>query len=277
VFCWLLPVHAAFEITGEGARSTALAGAFTAMSADPESVWFNPAGSARVQKKGVGTTHAVLYPGLEESPSLNALAANFPLRGGGAQVGLSVLGFENWSEQVLVAGYGRPLHARVAVGASIASRGWQVGRLSRRTWGLDLGGVYEVGWVLPRAYMRLALVLKNLNRPNVSAAGHRAGRIPVGIVAGALIEDAHQRILLDLARERDYTRLRIGYETRPDGWGGLKFRLGADALFDPWENREMNAGLGHNWQQWHFDYAYSYPLRLEGLGGIHRVSIRWVQ
>jgi hypothetical protein len=238
---------------------------------------FNPAGSARVQKKGVGTTHALLYPGLDESPTLNALAANFPLRGGGAQVGLSVLGFEDWSEQVLVAGYGRPLHPRVSVGASIASRDWQVGRLSRRAWGLDLGGVYEAGWVLPRAYVRLALVLKNLNRPNLSAAGHGAGRTPVGVVAGASIEDAHQRILLDLERDGDYTRIRVGYENRPAGWGGTRFRLGADALFAPWENREMDVGLGHNWRQWHFDYAYSYPLRLEGLGGIHRVSIRWMQ
>ena len=137
--------------------------------------------------------------------------------------------------------------------------------------------IFGLVWVLPRAYMRLALVLKNLNRPNVSAAGHGAGRTLVGIVAGASIEDAHQRILVDLERDGDYTRIRVGYENRPAGWGGTRFRLGADALFAPWENREMDVGLGHNWRQWHFDYAYSYPLRLEGLGGIHRVSIRWMQ
>ena len=277
LFCWSAPLYAVFEITGEGARSSALGGAFTAISADPEAVWFNPAASARLLNKGFGTTHVLLYPGLEESPSLNGLAANFPLRGGGAQVGISVLGFEDWSEQVLVIGYGRPLHPRASIGASIASKGWQIGRLSRRIIGLDLGALYEVGWVLPRAYMRLALVLKNLSRPNLSAAGHEAGRTALEAVAGISIEGETQRGLLDLAREGYYNRIKVGYETRPDGWGGLELRLGAEALLGPWENREMDVGWGHNWQEWHFDYAYSYPMQLEGLGGIHRVSIRWLQ
>ena len=274
---WSPPAYAAFEIIGRGARSTALAGAFTAVGDDPESVWFNPAGSARVTEVGVGSTHALLYPGLDHSPSLNALAAHFPLFGGGAQLGLSLLGYEDWSEQVLIAGYGRSLHPRVAAGANLTSMGWQIGDLARRTLRIDLGGTYEVGWVLPQAYMRLALTLTNLTRANIAASGNRAGRTPLGGAVAASIDLGRQRVLLDLQREGGDNQICVGYETRPEGWAGVQLRMGGSALVSHLDSGEVDAGLGHIWKRWQLDYAYSYPLKLSGFGGIHRVSVRWLR
>ena len=40
-----------------------------------------------------------------------------------------------------------------------------------------------------------------------------------------------------------------------------------------WEGRELDAGLGYGWKEWQFDYAYTYPLKLSGLGGTHWISL----
>ena len=85
------PVGAAFEFSGRGAQSTALGGAFAASIRTAEAVWYNPAGNAQQQKWQAGTTHALLYPGLDQSPALNGLSVTGPLQGGGFQLGLSFL------------------------------------------------------------------------------------------------------------------------------------------------------------------------------------------
>ena len=272
-----VPVHAAFDVVGQGARPIALAGAFAAASNDPETVWYNPAGSAGATRVGIGLTHAQLYPGLDESPSVSGLSAQVPLLGGGAQAGLSLLAYEDWSEQVLVAGYGRSVHPRVAVGANVTSLSWQIGDLSRRAFSVDLGGQYEVGWVSHQAYVRVALTVGNLARANISASGHRAGRTPRSVVAAASVDMGRRRLLVDLQREGGISQMRAGYETRPEGWAGVHFRMGGNALTSQWDAGGLNAGLGHVWREWQFDYAYSYPLALTGFGGTHRVSVRWMQ
>ena len=247
------------------------------MGNDPESIWFNPAGSARVTGVGVGSTHALLYPELEDSPSLNLLSAHFPLRGGGLQTGLLLLGNQEWSEQVFVAGYGRSLHARLAVGVQAASLGWQSGDFARRALRFDLGAIYEVGWVFHRAYVRLATTLSNLNRANIAASGHRAGRMPLQGVVAASIDLEDQQLVVDLQRRGGESKLRLGYETRSEGWPGIEFRAGGIVLLSHWENGELDAGLGHAWKSWQFDYAYAYPLTLGGFGGMHRVGVRWLK
>ena len=269
--------RAAFEIAGGGARSTALAGAFTAVGDDPESVWFNPAGSARVSGMGFASTHALLYPQLDDGPSLTVLSAHFPLRGGSLQTGISLLGNDEWSEQVFIAGYGRSLHPRIALGGQVASLGWQSGDLSRRTLRIDLGTAYEWGWISHQAYVRLALTLGNLNRANIAASGHGAGRSPLKGVIAASVDMQHQRLLVDLLRQGGDSELRLGYETRPEGWAGIEFRTGGSLLVSHWDHGELDAGLGHAWRDWHFDYAYSYPLTLGGFGGTHRLGVRWLQ
>jgi hypothetical protein len=271
------PVGAAFEITSQGAQSAALGGAFAAGADAAESVWFNPAGSARLHKWRVGTTHALLYPGLDQSPHLSGLAVAGPFRGGGLQAGLSFLSAEGWREEVAVLGYGRALHPRVALGSSLRTSAWKAGDLSRRAWSLDLGGTYEVGFVHPRAYVRLGLVVKNLNRANIAAGGQAAGETPREWVMAASIGLEEQQILIDVERRDGRTEVRAGYEASTVSLGGARFRMGGSALGPGWTGRELNAGIGHSWKQWHFDYAYTYPLRLSGLGGAHRLSVGYRQ
>lgn len=266
---------AAFEVSGGSARASAVGGAFTAVAGDVGAVWYNPAANGRVQRLRVGTTHALLYPGLGETLSLNALSASVPLGGGGVQLGLSTLDFPGWHEQVVALGYGLGLHPRFAAGATLRASGWRTEGLSHRSWSVDLGGTYEVGWVHPRAYLRLGAVVSNINAANISAGGYAAGETPRGVTIGAAVDVGHQGFLVDAERRGGSTTVRLGYETRAVSLGGATFRLGASSLLTSRAAGEVDVGVGHTWNRWHFDYAYAYPMLLTGLGGIHRLSLAY--
>jgi len=271
------PGGAAFEFVGRGAQSTALGGAFAASTQTAEAVWYNPAGNAQQQKWRAGTTHALLYPQLEQSPVLNGLAVTGPLRGGGFQLGFSFLGADGWREEVIALGYGRPLHQRFAVGGGWRTSAWQAGDLSHRAWQLDVGATWEVGFIQPRAYLRLALVAKGLNGANIAAGGQAAGKEKPAIVAAALLNWAGREVLLDLEHRDGRTEVRAGFETQTVSLNGARFRMGGAAVGAGFDDRVLNMGLGHNYKQWHFDYAYSYPLHLSGYGGVHRFSVGYHQ
>lgn len=272
---WLLmslagQAYPAFEITGGGARSSGLGAAFTA-GVDAEAIWFNPAANAWAQKYRVGTTHAQLYSGLDESPNLNVLGAVLPLGGGSLQLGWSSLGVEDWREQVGLVGYGRALHQRFALGTSLRSSGWETRGLSHRVWSADLGAIYKVGWIHRRVYMRLGFMATNINRANIAASGHPAGKTPRGVVLAASVNLDRQQVLVDIERRRGRTEVRIGYETPfSSRTRGVDLRLGGQLLSAGRVAKEVDLGLGYRWKQWYFDYAYIHPLHPTGLGGIHR-------
>ena len=73
--------------------------------------------------------------------------------------------------------------------------------------------------------------------------------------------------------------MRDQYRVRRDvmlAWldADARFRVGGSALGPGWSGKEVNVGLGQDWKQWHFDYAYTYPLRVSALGGMHRFSLK---
>ncbi|MBI4655608.1 MAG: PorV/PorQ family protein [Elusimicrobia bacterium] len=57
---------AAFLKIGAGARAVAMAGAFTSVSCDPYSIYWNPAGLACVPEKNLGFTHNDYFEGLKQ-------------------------------------------------------------------------------------------------------------------------------------------------------------------------------------------------------------------
>ena len=108
---------------------------------------------------------------------------------------------------------------RWAVGVTLRSSGWKTSGLSHRMWDIDMGGIYEVGWILPQVYLRLALVSSNILRANEAASGHGAGQGFQGIALAASIEVAQQQVLLEVERKNGQIEMRGGYETA----GGLNY------------------------------------------------------
>lgn len=271
---WTSAVYGAFEVSGNGARATALGGAFSAGVEAADGIWINPAANARGTGWQAGTTHVLLYPGLEESPALNALALSVPVAGGAAQAGFSALGADDWEEQVAAVGYGRALHPRLALGVDVRSGGWQTAGLSHRAWSADLGAIYEAGWVHSRHYLRLGLVMRDLLRTSQAAGGQAEARPPRTIALGAGLGGETQLLLIDVERRAGRTQLRAGYESAIPGAGGTQIRLGGSGFASDWKGGDLSAGIGCRWRQWQFDFSYTYPLGPDGaFGGMHRLSL----
>lgn len=278
LFGWLLvwasAAHAAFEVTGGGARSTGLGGAFGAGADALDAVWTNPAANARGGRWQGGTTHVLLYPGVAGSPSLNALSLVAPVGGGGLIAGFSALGADDWDEQVGLVGYGRALHPRVAVGGDVRTGAWRTTGWSHRAWSADLGAVYEVGWVHTRHFLRLGLVMRDLVRTSQAAGGQSAARAPRALVLGASLNGEAQQVLVDLEHRAGRLQLRVGYESLLPNTAGMRLRFGGSAFASDWQGGELSAGVGHRWREWSFDFSYTYPLGPDGaFGGVHRLSL----
>ena len=273
ILVWTGVSPAAFEISGQGARASAVGGAVTATVGDVDGVWINAAANGRQKYLKIGTTHALLYPSLEGTITLNSLAAVVPAGNGSVHAGLSILDFSGWKEHIAAVGYGKGLLDRFAVGGTIRFSGWRAEALSHRSISLDFGGTYEVGWIFPEIYLRLGAVLSNANRANISAGGYAAGQTPIGAILGASINMDQEEILVDVEHRGGISQVRLGYETRSLGWGGARLRLGM-AAWSAENVGKIGAGLGRHWKQWNLDYAYSLPVfTTGGLGGIHRFSI----
>lgn len=271
---WASAAFGAFEVSGSGARTVALGGAFGAGVDAAEGIWINPAANARGARWQAGTTHVLLYPGLEDSPSLNALALVAPVAGGGLQVGFSALGAEDWEEQVGVVGYGRVLHPRLALGVDVRSGGWQTEGLSHRAWSADVGGIYEAGWIHSRHYLRLGWVMRDLWRSSQAAGGQAGAKPPRAFTLGASLGGEAQQVLVDVERRAGRTQLRAGYESTLSGTGGMHLRLGGSTFSSDWKGGELSGGIGHRWRGWRLDFSYTYPLGPSGVwGGMHRLSL----
>lgn len=239
-----------------------------------EGVWNNPAANARGTRLQVGTTHALLYPGLENSPTLNALALVTPLAGGNLGAGISALGADDWDEQIETVGYGRALHPRLALGTGLRTGGWQTSGMSRRAWAIDLGAVYEVGWISSRHYLRLGWVGRDLVRTSQAAGGQSAGKAPRALTLGACLSSGADLLLLDVERRAGRTQLRAGFESTLPSTGGMRLRLGGNAFANDWNGGDLTAGFGHRWREWSLDFSYTYPLGPSGaFGGVHRLSL----
>lgn len=172
-------------------------------------------------------------------------------------------------------GYAQAIHPRVALGVTIRSSAWEATGLSRRSWGLDVGGTYNVGYIHPRASLRLAMMLKDVNRANTAAGGQAAGKTSRALVLAAALNYETQQILIDVERWDGWTEVRGGYETSVISLGGSRFRIGGSAMGPNWAGEKVNVGIGQDWKKWHFDYAYTYPLRVSSLGGMHRFSLKY--
>lgn len=273
-FCLSLcitPANAAFEVGAGGAYTTSLGGAFSAGVESAEAVWFNPAAAAKIRTARATSTHGVLFAALPESPSINSGAVVWPSEWGTAQVGYWRLGADKWSESSLLMGWARSVHPRLALGAQLNTSGWRSGKYGRRYWGGNIGGLYEVGWLTPHAYMRLSFVLANLGVSRESANGRLTGQRGRSYTAGMQVATTERLLLIDVEGQDDEWQVRAGYEAKVRA--GLMLRVGASVFSGDTLNRTWHTGLGYEWKNVHFDYAFSHSVDLGSFGATHRFAV----
>ncbi|MCR4295482.1 MAG: PorV/PorQ family protein, partial [Elusimicrobia bacterium] len=178
---------ASFLDIGVGARALGMGGAYTALADDANSLYWNPAGLAKLEKREFTASHAEMY----ENTRLDFLAYAHPTSQGTFSAGVTYLsqgkiegrdslgrptaGFDA-SDAAVSGGYARNLEF-AEVGASVKYIRSHIGSTEAQTVAADVGAKRDFGNVIVGA------ALRNLG-PGLKFADQR-NDLPLRLAAGA--------------------------------------------------------------------------------------------
>lgn len=270
---------ASFLDIGVGARALGMGGAYTALADDVNSLYWNPAGLSKLEKREFTASHAELF----ESTRLDFLAYAHPTSQGTFAAGLTYLsqskiegrdslgrptaGFDA-SDAALSLGYARKFEA-ADLGATFKYLRSHIGSSEAQGAALDVGA--------KRAFDRVSVgaALRNLG-PGLKFADQRndlplrlavgaAYKFPGGHAAAAELVNGPRGAGTDASFGGEFQAvkslyLRAGYTTQTAITGGSGF----DAA------RGLTMGLGLRNEKWNLDYAV---LPSGELGRSHRFSL----
>ena len=210
----------------------------------------------------------------------------------GLGLGYERIGSSLMSENGAFVSLSYQVQRRLQVGVSAKYLFWSVGSIpdddgradplsnqSAGNVGVDLGLL----WQSPVQGAQVGVLLKNINQPNVAY-----GEVEGDADAGALPMDVHvgvgyrlssqslvsvQYVRRDLTGEGSDDGLVVGGETQLVE--GLLLRAGGRRLLSEDAGGGLNAGLGYQWNQLVFDYAYDIGLDLTETNGAHRFSFAY--
>lgn len=280
---------------GSGARAQGLGNSFVAVADNADAVFANPAGLGQVSQRQVSYTNvSLLYAGIEgDDLGQHVVSYAQPL---GDKMGLG-LGYERigsslMSENGAFVSLSYQVERRLQVGLSAKYLFWSVGAIpddngradplsnqSAGNVGVDLGLL----WQSPVQGAQVGVLLKNLNQPNVAygevAGDADAGALPMDVHVGVGYRVSSQSLVSiqyvrrDLTGDGSENGLVVGGETQLVE--GLLLRAGGRRLLDEDAGGGLNAGLGYQWNQLVFDYAYDIGLDLTETNGAHRFSFAY--
>ena len=286
---------------GSGARAQGLGNSFVAVADNADAVFANPAGLGQVSNRQVSYTNVSLFLVGIDGDDLGQHVVSYaqPL---GDKLGLG-LGYERigsslMSENGAFVSLSYQVQRRLQVGVSAKYLFWSVGAIppdngredpvsnqSAGNVGLDLGLL----WQSPVAGAQVGVLLKNINQPNVKwgevkdAAGvvdSDAGGLPMDVQVGMGYRLSSQSLVSVQYVRRDVTGgdsaengLVVGGETQL--LEGLALRAGGRRMLSEDAGGGLNAGLGYQWNQLVFDYAYDIGLELTETNGAHRFSFAY--
>ena len=280
---------------GSGARAQGLGNSFVAVADNADAVFANPAGLGQVTQRQVAYTNvSLLYAGIEgDDLGQHVVSYAQPL---GDKLGLG-LGYERigsslMSENGAFVSLSYQVERRLQVGLSAKYLFWSVGSIpddegradplsnqSAGNVGVDLGLL----WQSPVQGAQVGLLLKNINQPNVAygevAGDPDAGALPMDVHVGVGYRLSSQSLVSvqyvrrDLTGEGSDHGLVVGGETQLVE--GLLLRAGGRRLLSEDAGGGLNAGLGYQWNQLVFDYAYDIGLDLTETNGAHRFSFAY--
>ncbi len=273
IFLYAWPVAGAFEVQGAGAFSASMGHALSTSVQSAESVWYNPATAARIGTARVTATQALLWTGVGQSPTVHSLAGIWPQTWGTIALGYTGFRADGWNERGFLLGWSRGLSDRWAVGGLVKANNWDAGRLSRGHWVSNVGILYEAGWVTRKTYLRISGVANNLGLSR-KEDGRLTGQRPRSFTAGVQVVAKQQLFALDCVREERGWEMRGGYQSELRA--GLKLRIGTTVHIEDTLNRTGHVGLGYEWKNIGFDYAFSHSYDLVGFGADHRFGVGYI-
>jgi len=264
---------------GVGARATAMGEAFTALADDASGVYWNPAGSAWIEKREAHFSHNSWIQGM----SHNVASMTFPTKIGAFGLGLllnNIDGFErriNASAEPLGTfsshdfsislNYSHRLGDRLSIGGNFKYINEKIYINDANGYMLDLGARYKA----PVDGLWLAAAMQNVGFTTTLAAEDI--RLPQTMRLGAAYNFPFDVIKDKLLFAVDYVQiidqdvhLNLGAQYCPLPL--LALRLGYQTGFD---TKDLSAGFGIEMGRLDIDYAYV-PFGRD-LGDSHRFSL----
>jgi hypothetical protein len=251
---------------GVGARAAAMGEAFTAVADDSTSLYWNPAGLARLEKGELSATYNMWFEGVGQG----YLSLGFPLLGGTVGMGTNYVTMGDLEGRDEV---GNPTETFKASDLSIsAGFATRVGRLLlglsggmvRSTIAGDtqsaflgtVGGLLDIG-----QSFTLGVAAQNL--------GTKLGEDPLPLVlkGGLALELGFLNLAADIAKPQDDD---LYYCAGIEGWIGNVLALRAGYRTGQDIGPGWTAGLGFKTDKFGLDYAY---VPYDDLGTTHRISM----
>ena len=269
---------ASFLTVGAGARALGLGGAYSALGQDADSLYWNPAGLARLEKRDVSVSHAELFAqsrhdllSYAHPTAMGTFAGAFTYLSQAGLDGRDALGRPTGSYQAsdaaVTAGYARKTDW-ADLGASVKYLRSHIGSTEAQGAAVDLGARRSFGAVtLGAAVRNLGAGLKYEDQRNdlpLRLAAGAAYKFAGGHAAVFELTNGPRGAGTDAAFGGEYQAirnvvLRGGYTTR-SVVGGSGFEAA----------RGLSLGVGVSRERWRLDYA---ALPMGELGASHRFSL----
>lgn len=264
-----------------GARSSAMGGAFTAVSGGAEAVCSNPATLLELSSPELTAAYGRLFSGLTDDSKIGQGYFGFAapvkryLPGAAAFAWNDTRLSEAYSETSYSVSYATTVYRGIGAGLTLKylrrsyvsdaytaldpvfANGYSKGAL-----GADLGFFYR-----PQTNYAFGLSFKNLNKPDMGLAS--ADRLPVEVRAGASYLMRASLLDIDAAfAGPDYT-VSTGLEYSFQKRYALRMGLAAGNN----SRRNVNIGFGGRFGLAAFDYAFSLPIGgIANTNGSHRLA-----
>ena len=304
-------LRAAYDDVGVGARVTGLGRAYTAVSDDVYSIYYNPAGLATLDRKEFGTTYSRLLTGLSDGSNLqnSFLGYAHPLddgRKGTLGVAWNYFTLDSlYRESSFFTSYGRRVTREdrsdpVFVGGSFKLLNRSVGGTSAATDSISNTGVatglpdpvlqknskmnYDtdlgVMWRL-RPRWTLGVSIQHMMEPNIAFASGDSDKLGRNMKFGGAYKTPFSTLTGDLhlisAADHSLDKvLAVGIEkwlpTLLHGSFGVRGALSLGTR----DHREVAMGLSYKIHRMQVDYGFALPVGgLTSTNGSHRVGLTW--
>jgi len=276
---------------GAGARSASLGNSYVAIADDADAVFANPAGLGQLSNTQMAYTNvSLLYTGIE-GDDLGQHVVSFakPMGNFGIGLGYERIGSELMSENGAFLSMSYQFGRSLNIGLNTKYLFWQVGNIPNNdhlanTTAGNVGVDFGLLWQTPVQGARFGLMVKNVNKPDVSNGTAAnvdpdAGTLPMDVHAGVAYQVnpssliSVQYVMRDAGGDASDSRVVVGGETTLVE--GLMLRAGGSKLFEDDMSGDINAGLGYVFGKLHFDYGYRIPLDLTETNGAHRFSFAY--
>lgn len=258
---------------GAGARDLAMGKAFTAISNNAASVYYNPAGLTQIQ----GAEFTGLFAPLFEDTNYSFLSFVHPTEEFGAfGIGMVLLRSGNFEgrnnrgqvtgefkemQRCILLSHGRKVSRRLSLGTNVKIFTQDIGSYSDTKIGLDGAMLFDL-----KDYLSFGASIQNIVPPKLQLMSNKE-TFPIVVRVGSALKIFNNNLLLALDVEKLPSQT---YKTHLGAEYWLKHR--SVALRMGLDNTELTSGVGMNFENYNVDYGISY----QNLGYSHRLSFTYL-